>query len=153
MLQTRAWSIVTWEFSPRLTLHGPQQDFILDMYVQDEVLFRTSSKRVDLRGYMWGCVRSTETQRIRTASKFLGPSAGHSESAFCSSVTKVAQFIFLQTSQIALTIDAETLSLSIIVEKTHGSPTEHGLVICLPPYLPPCQFFWILRTRFRFRFH
>ena len=90
---------------------------------------------------MWGCVRSTETQRIRTTSKFLGSSVGHSEIALCSSVTKVAQMIFLQTLQIDLTIDTETLSLSITTEKTHGSSVQHGLVNCLPPYLPTCQLF------------
>jgi hypothetical protein len=69
--------------------------------------------------------RSTETQRIRAATKFVGPSGGHSESAFCSSVTKAAQLIFLQPQRIALTITTETLCLSITTEKTHGSPMTH----------------------------
>jgi hypothetical protein len=86
-------------------------------------------------------VRSTETQRIRTGTKFARPSAGHSERAFCSSVTKTAQLIFLETSHIALTIDEETLCLSIPAVQTLGSPVKHGLTSCLPPYLPPCQFF------------
>jgi hypothetical protein len=60
-------------------------------------------------------LRTTETQGIRTASKFLRPFEGHSESAFCSFVTKVAQLIFLQTLQIALTIIEETLSVGDLV--------------------------------------
>ena len=85
--------------------------------------------------------RGISPQRIRTGTKFARPSAGHSERAFCSSVTKTAQLIFLETSHIALTIDEETLCLSIPVVQTLGSPVKHGLTSCLPPYLPPCQFF------------
>ena len=86
-------------------------------------------------------MRSTETQRIRTGTKFARSSSGHSERAFCSSVTKTTQLIFLETSHIALTIDEETLCLSIPAVQTLGSPVKHGLTSCLPPYLPPCQFF------------
>jgi hypothetical protein len=42
-------------------------------------------------------VHTTETQRIRTTTKFAGPSGGHSENTFCSSVTKVAELILLST--------------------------------------------------------
>ena len=52
------------------------------------------------------------------------------------SVTKVAQLIFLQSLQVALTIDGKTSSLSITTEKTRDSPLEHGLASSLPPYLP-----------------
>jgi hypothetical protein len=55
------------------------------------------------------------------------------------SVTKVVQLIFLQSLQVALTIDGKTSSLSITTEKTGDSPLQHGLVSCLPPYLPPGQ--------------
>jgi hypothetical protein len=61
-------------------------------------------------------VYNTETQRIRTGNKFLGPSGGHSESVFCSSVRKVSELIFLQTLQMTLKIDSETLPLSITVQ-------------------------------------
>ncbi len=39
---------------------------------------------------MWGWMRSTESQRIRTVTKFAGSSPGHSGIAFCSSVMKLA---------------------------------------------------------------
>jgi hypothetical protein len=41
------------------------------------------------------CRRRTERQGIPTATKFPGASAGHSERAFCSCVTKVTEVIFL----------------------------------------------------------
>ena len=40
-------------------------------------------------------MRRTERQRIRSATKFVGRSAGHSERTFRSSVTKVSEFIFI----------------------------------------------------------
>jgi hypothetical protein len=62
-------------------------------------------------------VRSTETQRIRTATMFARASGGHSESALRSSVTKTAQLIVLQPSRSALTIPGKTLALSIATKK------------------------------------
>jgi hypothetical protein len=62
-------------------------------------------------------MRRTERQQIRTATKFAAPSAGHSERAFCSSVTKAAEFMLLQTSHTPLTITVEALRPSIAAEK------------------------------------
>jgi hypothetical protein len=78
-------------------------------------------------------VRRTETQRIRTATKFAGPSGGHSERTIRSSVTKVVPLIVVQPSRIALTIGADTLCLSITTEKTTGSPRRHGVTSYRPP--------------------
>ena len=106
-----------------------------------------TSKRAELRGYMWGCVRSTETQRIRTATKFAGPSAGHSERAIRSSVTKAVPLIVVQPSRIALTIGADTLCLSITAEKTTVVPGGMVLPAAVHLYQPPCwfsNFCWVL---------
>jgi hypothetical protein len=54
---------------------------------------------------------------------------------------KVTDLIFLQTLQIVLTIDGETISLSITEEKTHGSSVKDGLGNYLPRYPQSCQFF------------
>ena len=97
-------------------------------------------KRAELRGYMWGCVRSTETQRIRTATKFAGPSAGHSERAIRSSVTEAVPLIVVQPSRIALTIGADTLCLSITAEKTTVVPGGMVLPAAVHLYQPPCWF-------------
>ena len=76
----------------------------------------------ELRRYVWGCMRRKESPRIRTATNFAGPSAGHSESAFCSSVTKVAALMLLKTSHSPLTMTTEKLWLSIAGEK-HTVPS------------------------------
>jgi hypothetical protein len=78
-------------------------------------------------------VRNTETQRIRTATKFVRSSVGHSESALRSSVTKTSQLIVLQPSRSALTMTGETLALSITIEKY--------TVVCFPHFLPACLVF------------
>ena len=49
---------------------------------------------------------------LRPATKFVGPSVRHSESAFYSSVTKVVELKFLQTSHSPLTITTETVRSS-----------------------------------------
>ncbi len=84
---------------------------------------------------MWGCVHTTETQRIRTTTKFAGPSGGHSENAFCSSVTKVAELILPQTSHSPLTITGETLCLSIDSEKYTVVFLQH-MVTCSSVFCP-----------------
>jgi hypothetical protein len=84
-----------------------------------------TSKRVELRGYMWGCVHITETQRIRTATKFAGPSTGHSERS-----------------------DdwyRHTLSVDHLREN-HGSPRRHGVTICRPPLPAVMLVFEFLRS-------
>ena len=83
----------------------------------------------------------TERQRIRTTTMFTGPSAGHSESTFCSSVMKVAEFILLQTSHSPLTITAETLCLSITGEKHTVASWQHIVAISCPTSLHPCCVF------------
>ena len=80
----------------------------------------------------------TERQRIRTATKFDGPSVGLSESIFCSSVTKVTEFILLQTSHSPLTITAETLCLSITGEKHMVFSCQHIVSLSFPTSLYPC---------------
>ncbi len=76
-----------------------------------------TSEGAELRGYMSDCLRRTERQRIRTATKFARRSADHSERAFCSSVARAAEFMLLQSSHSPLTISTETLCLSIAGEK------------------------------------
>jgi hypothetical protein len=70
--------------------------------------------------------------------EFVSPTAGHSERVFCSSVTKVAEFMFLQTSHSPLTITTETLRLSITGEKHTVTCSQHILTYSSSPSLPPC---------------
>ena len=53
------------------------------------LVFLFSVKDSEFRGYMCGYVSRTEIHRIRTTIKFGGPSGVHSETGFCSSLTKV----------------------------------------------------------------
>ncbi len=94
----------------------------------------------------WGCMCHTERQRIRTATKFVGPSAGHSESSFCSSVTRVSDFILLQASHSPLTITVETLCLSIAGEKCTVTSRQHTVTWSCPPSLPACYVMWDLMS-------
>ncbi len=87
---------------------------------------------------MWGCLCRTERRGIRTTTKFTSPSAGHSERAFCSSVTKVTALMLLQTSHSPLTITAETLCPSITDEKHTVSSSQHILTFSCSPSLPAC---------------
>ncbi len=85
---------------------------------------------------MWGCVHTTGTQRIRTTTKFAGPSGGHSENAFCSSVTKVAELIrSCSKHHSPLTITGETLCLSIDSEKYTVAFLQH-MVTCSSVFCP-----------------
>ena len=81
-------------------------------------------------------MRSTETQRIRTATKFVSPSVGHCESALRSSATKTSQLIVLQPLRMALTITDETLALSISGEKFTVVSWQHSVTRCRPTYVP-----------------
>ncbi len=87
---------------------------------------------------MWGWLRHTERRGIRTGTKFAGSSAGHSESTFCSSVTKVTALMLLQTSHSPLTITVETLCPSITDEKHTVVSRPHILTFSCSPSLPPC---------------
>jgi hypothetical protein len=80
----------------------------------------------------------TERQRIRTVTKFVSPSVGHSESVFCSSVTKVVELLLHQTSHSPLTITTETLRLSITDEKHTVASWQHILTLSCPHTFPPC---------------
>ncbi len=81
----------------------------------------------------------TETQRIRTVTKFAGSSPGHSGSAFSSSVMKLANLILLQTSHSPLTINTETLGLSITGEKYTVVSSQHMVTCSCSPSLPLCS--------------
>jgi hypothetical protein len=81
----------------------------------------------------------TERQRIRTVTKFGGSSPGHSGSVFCSSVMKLADLIFLKTSHSPLTIDPETLGLSITGEKYTLVSRQHMVTCSCSPSLPLCS--------------
>ncbi len=87
---------------------------------------------------MWVCLRHTERRGIRTATKFAGPSPGHSESVFCSSVTKVTELMLLQTSHSPLTITVETLCPSIADEKHTVDCRQNMLTCYCSPSLPAC---------------
>ncbi len=91
-------------------------------------------------------MRNTDTQRIRTATKFVRSSAGHSESAIRSSVTKTGQLIVLQPSRSALTMPAETFSLSIATEKCTVVWCQHSVTCRRPPSLPYMVGFCAFRT-------
>jgi hypothetical protein len=95
-------------------------------------------------------VRNTDTQRIRTATKFVRSSAGHSESALRSSVTKTAQLIVLQPSRSALTMPGETLALSIATEKCTVVCWQHSVTCRRPPSLPCMVGFCAFRIVFTF---
>ncbi len=117
ILKIMVWSIITWEHGSHCLAWYRTTCFT---YMSD-----WTSEGVELRGYMWGCIHHTESQRIRTVTKFVGPSAGHSESVFCSSVTKVAVFIWFQVSHSLLTTTTETLCLSITGEKYTVGSRQH----------------------------
>ncbi len=87
---------------------------------------------------MWGCLRYTERRGIRMTTKFAGPSAGHSESTFCSSVTKVTTLMLLQTSHSPLTITVETLCPSITDQKHTVDSRQHMITFSCSPSLPAC---------------
>jgi hypothetical protein len=140
ILQMLAWSIImsyiTWEMSsmvhsvlsdtrPHLSHTCPTRHLKVQIY-EDTVR------------YMWGSIHHTERQRIRTATKFVGSSGGHSESGFCSSVTKVSNFILLQASHSLLKITTETLCLSITGEKYTVVFRQHMVTRSCSPSLPPC---------------
>ena len=115
-----ASSLITQKSSETHIVNVTNKDMV-NRYLTDFTIFSTSWFTTGL--YFW----RTCPSRHRTANKFLGSSGGHIESVLCSSVRKLPWLIFLQTLQLTLTIDTETLSLSITTEKTHGSPVEHGL--------------------------
>ena len=98
-----------------------------------------TSEGAELRRYVWVSMRRKEKPRIRTATKFAVSSAGHSESAFCSSVTKVAAFMLLQTSHSPLTIAAENLCLSIAGEKHTVASQQRMVTSSCSSSLPPCR--------------
>ena len=100
-----------------------------------------TSEGVELRRYVWVSIRRKEKPRIRTATKFAVSSAGHSESAYCSSVTKVAAFMVLQTSHSSLTITTENLCLSIAGEKHTVASRQHMVTCSWSPSLPACCLF------------
>jgi hypothetical protein len=81
----------------------------------------------------------TERKRIRTVTKFAGSSPGHSGNTFCSSVMKLADLILLQTSHSPLTIDTETLGLSITGEKYTVASRQHMVTCSCSPSLPLCS--------------
>jgi hypothetical protein len=83
----------------------------------------------DLRGSIWGTVCGTETQPILTSTKFFGPSTGHSETTFRSSVMKVVDVIVLQTSHIVLKIETPWLCRLTPKKYTVGSCQHHGLPV------------------------
>ncbi len=84
-------------------------------------------------------MHNTERQRIRTVTKFAGSFPGHSGSAFCSSVMKISDLILIQTSHSPLTIDTETLGLSIIGEKHSVVSRQHMVTSSCSPSLPLCS--------------
>jgi len=55
---------------------------------------------------------------------FTGVSSGHSESVFCSSVTKVTELMFLQTSHSPLTITTE---IHVEFVQCWANPTVRGI--------------------------
>ncbi len=88
-----------------------------------------TSEGTEFREYMWGYLLRTERRGIRTATKFVGPSPGHSGRKFCSSVTKVTELMFLQTSHSPLTITGEK----------HTVVSRQHMVTCsCSPSLPVC---------------
>ncbi len=97
-----------------------------------------TSEVAELWGYMWGYIHLTERQRIRTVTKFTGPSAGHCERVFCSSVTRVSDFIFRVSLHNPLTITTETLYLSITGEKCTVASRQHMLTCSCCSSLPEC---------------
>jgi hypothetical protein len=84
-----------------------------------------------------------ERPRIRTTTKFGGSSPGHSESSFCSSVTKVTELILLQTSHSPLTITTETICLSITGDKDTVVSRHHMFTCSFSP--SPCCVFMMFR--------
>jgi hypothetical protein len=88
-------------------------------------MFDQTSEVAEVRGYIWCLMWHTERQRIRMTTKFGGCSAGHSERAICSTVTRATEFILLQTSHNSLTITTKTLCLSIVGEKHTVASRQH----------------------------
>ena len=95
-------------------------------------------------------MRITETQRIRTVTKFVRPPPGHCESALRSSVTKTAQLIVLQPLRMTLTITDETLALSIATAKCTVVCWQHSVTCRCPPSLPCMVGFCAFRIVFTF---
>ena len=144
MLQIRSWSIVTWEFFTMFYSSWCTTGL--------HVGHACPSRHVNMQISDDTCEDACAPQKHREFERQTSFS-GLLEDTVRTSVTKVAQLIFLQTLQVALTIDGKTSSLSITIEKPRDSPLKHCLVRCLPPYLPSWCLFWISWTRFDFRFH
>ncbi len=115
------------------TVSCASQDIIFHIPVRLDI-WRWRTTRINVR-----LIHSTERQRIRTVTKFVGSSPGHSGSEFCSSVMKLADLILVQTSHSPLTIDTETLGLSITGEKYTVVSSQHMVTCSCSPSLPLCS--------------
>ena len=145
MLQIRSWSIVTWEFFTMFYTSWCTTGL--------HVGHACPSRHVNMQISEDTCEDAFAPQKHMEFERQASFS-DLSQDTVRTSVTKVAQLIFLQTLQVALSIDGKISSLSITTEKTGDSPLQHGLASCLPPYLPPWCLFWISWkgwTRFDFK--
>ena len=130
ILQTMVWAIITWETSTMVPLSCASQGRIFHRHVRLDI-WRCRSTRIHVRFHL-------PHRKTTNSNGNQGPSTGHSESTFCSSVTKVVEFILLQTSHSPLTITAETLWLSITGEKHTVASWQHIVTLSCPTSLHPC---------------
>ena len=127
------WSIITWETSTMVPLSCAPQDRIFHIHVWLDI---------------WRCRPTRINVRLNTPHRKAMNSNGNQVcrvfswtqwECICSSVMKLADLILLQSSHSPLTIDTETLGLSITGEKYTVVSRQHMVTCSCSPSLPLCS--------------
>jgi hypothetical protein len=131
--QVMVWAIITWETSTMVPLSCAPQDRIFHIHVWLDI---------------WRCRPTRINVRLNTPHRKAMNSNGNQVcrvfswtqwECICSSVMKLADLILLQSSHSPLTIDTETLGLSITGEKYTVVSRQHMVTCSCSPSLPLCS--------------
>ncbi len=131
--QVMVWAIITWETSTMVPLSCAPQDRIYHIHVWLDI-WRCRPTRINVRLNTphRKAMNSNDNQVCRVFSRTQWE-------CICSSVMKLADLILLQSSHSPLTIDTETLDLSITGEKYTVVSRQHMVTCSCSPSLPLCS--------------